>query len=149
MLTGVLVVAAIGVWWRWRYMRAVMLSAVRPRALGPDGIVVGGEGFVHERHGAPALLLLHGAGDTPQTLRYLADDLYEHGFHVSAPLLPGHGRSIADFARVNADELIMAARDSYDELRQTHSSLGVVGVSSGGALAVEIASEHPDMPALG
>jgi carboxylesterase len=149
MLLGVLGVAAIGLWWRRRYLRAVMQTDIRPRVLGPGGIVVGGEGFVRERLGAPALLLLHGAGDTPQTLRYLADDLYEHGFHVSAPLLPGHGRSIADFARVKADELITAARNSYLELEKTHSWLGVVGVSMGGALAVQIAAEHPEMPALG
>ncbi len=150
MLLGVLgVVAAIGLWWRWRYLRTTIQSEVRPRERGPDGIVIGGEGFVRERAAAPALLLLHGAGDTPQTLRYLADALYEHGFHVSAPLLPGHGRTIADFARVRADDLINAARANYRELRRTHPWLGVVGVSMGGALAVQIAAENPELPALG
>jgi carboxylesterase len=117
--------------------------------VGADGIVIGAEGFVHERPGAPALLLLHGAGDTPQTLRYLAQALYERGFHVSAPLLPGHGRSIADFARLQADDLIGAARENYAALRRTHPWLGVVGLSMGGALAVQVAAEHPDLPALG
>jgi carboxylesterase len=142
-------VAAIGLWWRWRYLRATIQSELRARERGPDGIVIGGEGFVRERAAAPALLLLHGAGDTPQTLRYLADALYEHGFHVSAPLLPGHGRTIADFARVRADDLINAARANYRELRRTHPWLGVVGVSMGGALAVQIAAENPELPALG
>jgi carboxylesterase len=95
------------------------------------------------------VLLLHGAGDTPQTLRYLADALYEHGFHVAAPLLPGHGRSIEDFRRVRADELIGAARSSYLDLRQTHPWVGVIGLSMGGALAVQLAAEHPELPALG
>jgi carboxylesterase len=150
MLLGVLgIAAAIVLWWRWRYLRATIQTDLRPRERGPDGIVVGGEGFVRERVAAPALLLLHGAGDTPQTLRYLADALYEHGFHVSAPLLPGHGRSIGDFARVRADDLINAARENYRDLRRTHPWLGVVGVSMGGALAVQIAAENPELPALG
>ena len=139
----------IGLWWRTRYLRDTMQMGLRPRPLGADGIVIGAEGFVHERPGAPALLLLHGAGDTPQTLRYLAQALYERGFHVSVPLLPGHGRSIADFARLQADDLIGAARDNYAALRQTHPWVGVVGLSMGGALAVQIAAEHPDLPALG
>lgn len=139
----------IGLWWRTRYLRDTMQVGLRPRPLGADGIVIGAEGFVHERPGAPALLLLHGAGDTPQTLRYLAQALYERGFHVSVPLLPGHGRSIADFARLQADDLIGAARDNYAALRLTHPWLGIVGLSMGGALAVQVAAEHPDLPALG
>ena len=149
LLIGALgVAAAIGLWWRTRYLRSAM-RAERPRVVGANGIVVGAEGFVYERPGAPAVLLLHGAGDTPQTLRYLAAALYEHGFHVSAPLLPGHGRSIADFARVRADHLIDAARENYRDLRRAHPWLGVIGLSMGGALAVQIAAEHPDLPALG
>lgn len=139
----------IGLWWRTHYLRDTMQMGLRPRPLGADGIVIGAEGFVHERPGAPALLLLHGAGDTPQTLRYLAQALYERGFHVSVPLLPGHGRSIADFARLQADDLIGAARDNYAALRRTHPWLGIVGLSMGGALAVQVAAEHPDLPALG
>ncbi|HMA23736.1 MAG TPA: alpha/beta fold hydrolase [Gemmatimonadaceae bacterium] len=143
------VTAAIGLWWRTRYLRAAMETGLRRRPLGPDGIVIGAEGFVHERHGAPAVLLLHGAGDTPQTLRYLADALYERGFHVSAPLLPGHGRTVADFARVRADDLIEATREHYRALHRAHPWLGVIGLSMGGALAVQIAAENPELPALG
>jgi carboxylesterase len=114
-----------------------------------EGIVIGAEGFILERAGAPAVLLLHGAGDTPQTLRYLADALHARGFHVSAPLLPGHGRRVKDFARVTADDLSAAARARYAELRQSHAWLGVIGLSMGGALAVQLAAEHRDLPALG
>jgi carboxylesterase len=143
------VAAAIGLWWRAHYLGGTMQMSVRPRPFGADGIVIGAEGFIHERLGAPAVLLLHGAGDTPQTLRYLGDALYEHGFHVSAPLLPGHGRSIGDFARVQADDLIGAARENYRALRRTHPWVGVVGLSMGGALAVQIAAEDPELSALG
>jgi carboxylesterase len=135
-------------WRRSAYLRAAKAN-LRQRPLNDDGIVIGAEGFVLERANAPAVLLLHGAGDTPQTLRYLADALHARGFHVSAPLLPGHGRTMQDFARVRADDLIAASRAHYDDLRRSHSWLGVIGISMGGALAVQIAAADKDLPALG
>lgn len=144
----VAVVVAVAVW-RRVHIRRLIKTATSRRTLAGDGIVVGGEGFVLERANAPAILLLHGAGDTPQTLRYLANDLYSRGFHVRAPLLPGHGRRIEDFARVTADALLDASRADYLELRSTHSWVAVIGLSMGGALAVSLAAEAPDMPALG
>jgi carboxylesterase len=150
MLFGAFLLAAgLGLWWRSRYLRAVVQTDLRRRPIGADGVITGAEGFVYARPGAPAVLLLHGAGDTPQTLRYLAAALHEHGFHVSAPLLPGHGRRIADFARVRANDLIGAAKENYRELQRAHSWVGVIGLSMGGALAVQIAAEHPELPALG
>src|SRR5262249_28514530 len=98
---------------------------------------------------APAILLLHGGGDTPQTLRLLANELYVRGFHVSAPLLPGHGRTLREFSRVTADELTAAASASYAGLRSSHDWVGVIGLSMGGALAVQIAAHNTDLPALG
>lgn len=134
---------------RERRIDALTALSMTRRRLGPNGIVIGGEGFVLERPDAPAVLLIHGAGDTPQTLRYLGDYLYARGFHVAAPLLPGHGRSVREFERVRADALTDAARAAYAELRATHAWTGIIGLSMGGALAVQIAADVPDLPALG
>ncbi len=133
-----------------RRRRASAMRAVtqRHRRLGPGGIVVGGEPFTLHRPSAPAILLLHGGGDTPQSMRYLGDELYARGYHVEAPLLPGHGRSLREFARVTADELTACARNSYESLRRSHGTAAVMGLSMGGALAVQIAAEHPELPAL-
>jgi carboxylesterase len=136
-------------WWRARYLRSLNEAVSRRRPLGRDGLVVGGEGFVLERIGAPAILLLHGAGDTPQTLRYLGDALHAKGFHVAAPLLPGHGRSLSAFMRITAGQLTSAARSSYENLTVQHSWVGIIGLSMGGALAVQLAADAPDLPALG
>lgn len=135
--------------WRVRHLRAMEAITRERRRLGPDGIVIGGEGFELSRAGAPALLLLHGGGDTPQSLRYLAEGLHARGFHVFVPLLPGHGRSIRDFKRVTADNLTRAAREHYDRLRATHGWVGVIGLSMGGALAVQLAGDNRTLPALG
>jgi carboxylesterase len=147
-----LVAAAVGVGalaWRTLHLRAVRREANQSRRLGPDGIALGGEGFELTRTGAPALLLLHGGGDTPQTLRYLADALHMRGFAVSAPLLPGHGRTLRDFNRVTADDLTQAARAEFNRLRARHQWVGVIGVSMGGALAVQLAAADGPPAALG
>jgi len=82
-------------------------------------------------------------------LRYLGAELHARGFHVAAPLLPGHGRRLSDFARVTADQLIAAADRSYRDLRATHEWVAVIGLSMGGALAVHLAAGVPELPALG
>jgi len=147
-----LVAAALGfgaLAWRTLHLRAVARAAKQSRTFGPDGIVVGGEGFALPRDGAPALLLLHGGGDTPQTLRYLGDSLHQRGFAVRAPLLPGHGRTLEDFRQVTADQLIGAVRAEFDELRARHTWAGVIGISMGGALAVQLAAEASTVRAVG
>jgi carboxylesterase len=142
-------IALAAAWTRAKTTRDMDTLTLAHRRLGPDGVVIGGEGFVLERRDAPAVLLLHGGGDTPQTLRYLAAELYAAGFHVEAPLLPGHGRRLVDFMHVTADDLTSAALAAYHELTATHGWVGLIGLSMGGALAVQIAAGAPDLPALG
>ena len=122
-------------------------SGTRLRA-GPDGIVEGAEPIALEGSGPNAVLLVHGLGDTPQTLGYLAAWLHERGFTVHAPLLPGHGRSLRDFAESNAREWLSAVRQEYGALRDRYARVGLVGLSMGGALAVLLASELDDLPVL-
>lgn len=117
--------------------------------VGPNGIIPGAEAFELSRGAdAPAVLLLHGAGDTPQTLRYLAEFLFARGFTVSAPLLPGHGRSLRDFRTVQADGWLHAARAAYEELKANSRWVAVVGLSMGGALAASLAAEDQGLPVL-
>ncbi|MDQ6888031.1 MAG: alpha/beta fold hydrolase [Gemmatimonadota bacterium] len=94
------------------------------------------------------VLMLHGFGDTPQTLVYLANDLHRRGYAVYAPLLPGHGRSLREFARSSADQWTAAAEEAYSALRARGERVSVVGLSMGGALAASLASRHPEVPAL-
>jgi carboxylesterase len=111
-------------------------------------IIHGAETIDLQEEGSHGVLLLHGFGDTPQTLAYLARRLKRSGYSVLAPLLPGHGRNLESFARSRADEWIAAARDAYIGMRARHASGAVVGLSMGGALAVLLASEQREIPAL-
>ena len=124
-------------------------ETLRRLPVGVDGIIPGAEAFELARGAeAPAILLLHGGGDTPQTLRYLAEYLHARGYHVHVPLLPGHGRAITDFSRVAAEDWMESARTAYRDLTHAHPWVGVGGLSMGGALAVRLAAEVRTLPAL-
>jgi carboxylesterase len=121
-------------------------AGVRPP--GADGVVPGAEGFALEGRTSRALLMLHGFGDTPQTLRYLGRRLHAAGFTVHAPLLPGHGRGLRDFAAASAEDYASAARDELARLRERASWVGVIGLSMGGAIAARIVAEAADVRVL-
>lgn len=139
------VVAAVA--WRRAEARRIDRDVRARLPLGADGIVTGAGDIIHDARGTGAALLLHGCGDTPQTLRFLAYRLHTAGLTVHAPLLPGHGRTLRDFDASSADEWIGAARSAYETLRGRHPQVSLVGLSMGGAIAVILAAESPP-PAL-
>jgi carboxylesterase len=111
-------------------------------------IRLGAETIDMQEEGSHGVLLLHGFGDTPQTLALLARRLRKSGYGVLAPLLPGHGRSMESFGKSRANDWIAGARNAYIEMRARHASVSVVGLSMGGALAVILAGEQHEVPAL-
>ena len=124
-------------------------ETVRQRlTLDTDGIVVGATTIDLRTDGSRAVLMLHGFGDTPQTLEYLAAYVHAQGWAVRAPLLPGHGRTLDEFAASRATEWISFARAELDALRARYHSIAVVGLSMGGSLATILASESKDVRAL-
>jgi carboxylesterase len=127
--------------------RAERAYAAR-RAPAEDGIVPGAHGFTLPGTNGRALLLLHGSGDTPQTLRYLAERLHAAGFTVRAPLLPGHGRGLRDFATATASDYVRGVREELDRLRDEFEWVGLVGLSMGGALAARLAAKDLGVRAL-
>jgi len=118
--------------------------------LGDDGMVAGaGTLELAARAGdggegsARAALLLHGFGDTPQSVAYLAGYLNVRGWRVRAPLLPGHGRTLRAFDRATADEWLECAAFELARLRERHDDVVLVGQSMGGALATILAARQP------
>ena len=112
------------------------------------GTVAGAETIEMQEGGRAAVLLLHGFGDTPQTLGHLAKYLHGLGFDVKAPLLPGHGRNVQAFLESRRDQWIACAREEYARLRVTHERVSIAGLSMGGAIAAIVASENKDVASL-
>ncbi|MFL5638696.1 MAG: alpha/beta hydrolase [Gemmatimonadaceae bacterium] len=108
---------------------------------GADVIIKGAETIHLQEEGSNGVLLLHGFGDTPQTLSLLATRLAKSGYCVYAPLLPGHGRTMDAFRKSTADEWIDAAKVAALKMVKRHTTISVVGLSMGGALAVLVAAE--------
>ena len=115
--------------------------------LGPGGIVRGAEPIAFDSPTTPrAALVLHGFGDAPDSVLGLAAHLNARGWTVRAPLLPGHGRTLDEFARSGADAWLGAARDAYLALRARHEHVALVGQSMGGALGLILATEATTPP---
>lgn len=116
---------------------------------GPNGIVPGAEPIALDGSDTHAALLIHGFGDTPQSVAGLAASLHAaHGWTVRAPLLPGHGRGLADFDQQGSSAWRDAVHREYTALTAQYEVVVLVGVSMGGALATLEASRDPSLPAL-
>ncbi len=144
---GAAIAAAITV--RTTAKRAFERRVLARLSVGRDGVIPGAEpiDLRSPQADAPAALLLHGFGDTPQTLTYLAASLHQRGWSVRAPLLPGHGRTIALWARTRAEDWLTCARAEFETLRRAYGSVAVVGLSMGGALAALLAADTAMSPA--
>jgi carboxylesterase len=149
MLAALLLAVGIGAGLlRVRAARRAERAYTDRRPPNADGVVPGAEGFTLEGSTGRALLMLHGFGDTPQTLRYLGGRLHAAGFTVHAPLLPGHGRGLRDFATASAEDYVSSAREELAWLRARTPWVGVIGLSMGGAIAARLAAEADDIRVL-
>jgi carboxylesterase len=147
-LVALAVMAAVVWGMRTRTEQRASRAVAARLTQGPDGVVVGAAPFDLPADTGRAALLLHGFGDTPQALEYLAAYLQSHGWAVRAPLLPGHGRSLAEFAATRAVDWIDLARRELETLRARYPAVSIVGLSMGGSLATILAAEARDVRAL-
>lgn len=114
------------------------MAADTPRGAGE---VIEGAEPVSLDGGGRGVVILHGFGDTPQSIRDLAVALHANGWTVRAPLLRGHGSSLRAFTDGRAAFWLDDARRSVEEVRTHGTTVAVVGQSMGGALATILASE--------
>ncbi|HVZ49571.1 MAG TPA: alpha/beta fold hydrolase [Gemmatimonadaceae bacterium] len=140
----------LAMWWPIRLLIAGRterrFEAAHPRNRG--GIIIGAEPILVRGTRPGAVLVLHGFNDSPQSVAHLAGTLHEAGWTVCVPALPGHARTLQEFARSGARQWTDAARDEFRVLRERHSQVAVCGLSMGGALALTLAAENPEVAAV-
>lgn len=92
--------------------------------------------------GPRGVLILHGFGDTPQSVRGLASAFHEQGWTVRAPALHGHGSTLQAFTNARANEWLEDARSALHQLQSRSTAVAIIGQSMGGALATILADEE-------
>lgn len=93
--------------------------------------------------GPAVALLIHGFPGTPAEVRPLAQALFQMGWKVRAPLLPGFGTDISNLNRRRRKDWIEAARQEWRELQMEGECHLLVGYSMGAAVALHVAEENP------
>ena len=86
-------------------------------------------------------MLLHGFTGSPAELRYLGERLWQEGFSVEAPCLPGHGSSSGE--RSGVEPWLGTARAAL-ESASAGGPVRLVGLSMGALLATVLAAERPE-----
>ncbi|HEY3872104.1 MAG TPA: alpha/beta fold hydrolase, partial [Actinocrinis sp.] len=90
-----------------------------------------------------AVLLLHGFGASPNSLRPWGEALAAAGMAVSIPRLPGHGTRWQDLNRTTQADWLRAADEALTALRADHDHVYLMGISLGATLALRLAARRP------
>jgi len=92
------------------------------------------------------VLCLHGITGTPFEIRPLAEALGRRGCTVRAPMLAGHGHTLAELAASGWRDWLRSAEDAFDDLRARVGGgpVAICGFSMGGLLALRLARLYPD-----
>jgi len=95
------------------------------------------------------ILIIHGITSTPASVAEWAEALHRNtGATVALPLLPGHGTTWQDLTRVTWQDWEASVLAAFDALAARCQTVAVGGLSLGGALAVLVATQRPQVAAL-
>lgn len=94
------------------------------------------------KKGRTGVFLIHGFGDSPQTMKGMAEYFSSRGMSVHAPLLPGHGTTPYDMTHVTWNEWLEHLLEEYDGFSKGLDRIYVAGSSTGGNLAIVLASKR-------
>lgn len=95
---------------------------------------------IFKTNGNKGVLLIHGFTGSPHDMAYVAQRLFNEGFTVSVPRLPGHGTNHKDFLNSTWEDWVRRSIDAYLDLTNFCDQISVVGLSMGALLAAVVAS---------
>lgn len=105
--------------------------------------------FYRPNKGGACCLCIHGFTGSPGLFLPLAGQLYETGFSVSAPLLAGHGTVPEDLNGLSAEDWMEPVARELEQLFLRYSTVHLIGLSMGGAIAAWLAARYVDNQRLG
>ncbi len=91
----------------------------------------------------PSCLALHGLGGGPYEIAPLIDALRADGLRVEAPILPGHEPLGPIMPASSWRDWAKASEAAFDALAATGGPVVVIGFSTGGTLALRLATRRP------
>jgi carboxylesterase len=103
-----------------------------------ENVMPGAEPFELPGSGNRAVLLIHGITGTPSEMRYLGEHLNRAGYHVRAPLLPGHGTTIKDLNSTTWRDWFGKAEIDFLTLSAHFEDVFIAGLSMGGLLTLSL-----------
>ena len=81
--------------------------------------------------------LIHGVTGTPAEMKYVGRKLWQSGYDVYLPTLPGHCAKIRDLLRSNEEDWIDHVMKQLSFLRKRYDHLFAAGLSAGALLALK------------
>jgi len=98
--------------------------------------------------GSVGVLLLHGFTGTPREMWQLGGYLNARGCTISAPLLPGHGATLAEMNRYGWRDWVAGVESAYMALQARCEQVFVGGLSLGALLTLWLGAQHPEARGL-
>jgi len=108
--------------------------------IGP--IDISNAGFFLDKNSDIGVLLVHGLGATTYQTRLLADFLAERNISVYSVRLSGHGTNVADLEGRRWSDWYYDVEEGYYFIKSQTKNVYVIGVSSGGSMALYLAGNH-------
>jgi carboxylesterase len=116
------------------------MRETHPVIAGAEAWSAAGEG-VRARTG---IGVIHGFTGNPSSMRALAEGLARRGFTIDMPRLPGHGTHWKDMVDTRYSDWRGEVSRTVDRLRAKCDTVVLVGLSMGGTLVMDIASERQE-----
>ncbi|HZG71464.1 MAG TPA: alpha/beta fold hydrolase [Chondromyces sp.] len=110
-------------------------------------VIPGAESFYIEGNDT-AILISHGFVGTPQSVRFLGEELAKRGFTILAPRLKGHGTHYYDMEKCTHEDWFESLEQGFQFLKQRGKRIFVMGQSMGGTLTLKLAAQYKEIEGI-